>query len=234
RKEDSNNLKIQLKVAKRYDENKEYKDAWVIFETLYNKGCKFEMQTYMAKYLINGLHGNLDIKHAYEICYEENVDKLRLQIAERHYDKKEYEKAWTIFSEIATCKYRPKNNYSSKACNIYKFTAEFWMTIYIFEGYYKEIQINVKFKKLYLLKKAKAFNDRGKYNEGYNLLLKVSKSKTEHAYDAKYWIAKLLLEGRGVTKDKNRAYNYFKEVYDHFSNNIEDNYNYFNVRLEEI
>ncbi|CAG8685044.1 10606_t:CDS:2 [Gigaspora margarita] len=59
-----------------------------------------------------------------------------------------------------------KNNYLSKAHNIYKFTAKFWIKIYIFEGYYKEeTQIDVKFKDLYLLKKAKTFIDRRKYNE---------------------------------------------------------------------
>ncbi|CAG8857096.1 11595_t:CDS:1, partial [Gigaspora margarita] len=80
---------------------------------------------------------------------------------------------------------------------------------------------------------AKTFIDRRKYNEGYNLLLKISKSKTKYAYDAKYWIAKLLLNGLGVIKDEDHAYKYFKEVCNHFSNNIEDNYNHFDVRLEE-
>ncbi|CAG8444653.1 27271_t:CDS:2 [Dentiscutata erythropus] len=86
------------------------------------------------------------------------VDKLRLQIAERHYDKKEYKRAWTIFSEIDSCKFGPKY-YSNKARNIFKFTAKFWITIYILEG-------------------------REYFEEGWNLLLEVSKA--EYSYDAKY------------------------------------------------
>ncbi|CAG8587632.1 12425_t:CDS:2 [Racocetra fulgida] len=106
--------------------------------------------------------------HAYKVCDEEQVDKLQLQIAKGHHDKKEYEKAWTIFSEIDNCKFRP-THYSSQSHNIFKFTDKFWMTIYILENFYKENtnKIDEKFKDLYLLKKANTCQQRMKYIDEY-------------------------------------------------------------------
>ncbi|CAG8444611.1 27268_t:CDS:2 [Dentiscutata erythropus] len=83
---------------------------------------------------------------------------LRLKDAESHYDNKEYEKAWTIFSEIDTIKFKPDNYHLNKDdINIFKYTARFWITIYIFEGYYipPNKQIDENLKDLYLLKKHK-------------------------------------------------------------------------------
>ncbi|CAG8655379.1 13073_t:CDS:1, partial [Racocetra persica] len=133
------------------------------------------------------LYINSDIARAYEVCDEEQVDKLRLQIAKGHYDKKEYEKAWTIFSEINNCKFRP-THYSSQSHNIFKFTDKFWITIYILENFYKENtnKINEKFKDLYLLKKANTCQQRMKYIDEWKLLSEVSENKTEYYYDAKF------------------------------------------------
>ncbi|CAG8761651.1 22014_t:CDS:1, partial [Racocetra persica] len=126
-------FKTKLALADLYDSKKEYHKAWDIFEDLYNKGYgeykptgeKNLLTTYMAKYLINGLHAKIDIKRAYKICNkEENINILRLINTEKLYDKKKYEEAWTIFSEIDTCKYR-SNYYSSKSENKAKFTAKF-------------------------------------------------------------------------------------------------------------
>ncbi|CAG8726051.1 34951_t:CDS:2, partial [Racocetra persica] len=152
-------------------------------------------QTYIARYLLNGFHVKLDVKSAYTICDEEKVDNLRLQIAKRHYNKKEYEKAWTIF------------------------------LIFILvnsEGYYHEIQteIDINFKYLYLLKKARTLHEKGNYVEAWNLLAEVSESKTEYSYDTKYWSAICLLNGHDscVKQDEKRAYKYFEAVFTCFSN----------------
>ncbi|CAG8761648.1 22013_t:CDS:2 [Racocetra persica] len=40
---------------------------------------------------------------------------------------------------------------------------------------------------------------------------KISESKTEYNFDAKFWMATSLSIGLGVNKDEERAYNYFKE-----------------------
>ncbi|CAG8765277.1 33040_t:CDS:1, partial [Racocetra persica] len=74
-----------------------------IFEELYNKRytdlTKLTLY-YMPKYLVNS-YVKLDIKRVYQICEKEGiVDILRL-----HHDNKKYENAWTIFSEIDTCKF---------------------------------------------------------------------------------------------------------------------------------
>lgn len=239
----NNNYSKQFKSAESFDYSKEYKKAWDIFDDLYNKGCrKDELTTYMAKYLIHGFHVKSDIKRAYEICNEENVDILRLRIAERCHQEKKYEEAWIIFSEIDTCKFR-LSNYSSKSNNIdniAKFTAKFWMNIYIFEGYYKKSinKIDENFKDLYLLIKAMAFHHSMKYLEEWNILNKLSKSKTTYSYDAKYWMARYLLHGLGgVKKDEERAYNFLKEVYNHLNittlQDQEDHYDYFKRTLED-
>ncbi|CAG8489271.1 11149_t:CDS:1, partial [Racocetra fulgida] len=142
-------FETQIKKAIYHDANKEYKKAWDIFENLHKKGYTGGPQIYMAKYLLNGFHVELDVKSAYEICDEEKADNLRLQIAKRHHNKKEYEKAWTIFSDIYTCKFRTNHYSSKKSHDTHKHTAKFWMTIYVLEGYYHEIQteidINLKF-----------------------------------------------------------------------------------------
>ncbi|CAG8704095.1 10166_t:CDS:2, partial [Racocetra fulgida] len=199
----------------------------------------------MAKYLLNRFHIKLDIKSAYEICDEEKVDNLRLQIAKRHHNKKEYEKAWTIFSDIYTCKFRTDHYLSKKSHDTHKHTAKFWMTIYVLEGYYREIQteIDINFKYLYLLKKARTLHEKKNYVKAWNLLAEVSESKTEYSYDAKYWSAICLLNGHDgyVKQDEKRAYEYFKAVFTRLSNInttentsssiIDNNLSYFSTRL---
>ncbi|CAG8856079.1 11907_t:CDS:1, partial [Gigaspora margarita] len=43
------------------------------------------------------------------------------------------------------------------------------------------------------------------------LLKYPNESKTEYNFDAKFWMAKSLLNGLGVNKDEQRAYNYLME-----------------------
>ncbi|CAG8807128.1 14181_t:CDS:2, partial [Gigaspora margarita] len=169
------------------------------------KGCKREvLSIYLAKYLVNSLYVKISIKRAYQICSEKKVDILRLQVAEGHYNKKEYKKAWTIFSEIDTCKFKT-NQCSIDTHNKVKFTARFWMTIYILEEYYRPL--------------ANAFCTRKKFTEGWKLLSDLNKSNTEYKYGAKYLIALNSLKDShpGFKKDKELAYKNYKEISDYSS-----------------
>ncbi|CAG8796222.1 40176_t:CDS:2 [Gigaspora margarita] len=97
---DYSKIKAQIKKAKTYHENKDHKKAWDIFKSLYEKGYKHESQTLIARYLINGIYVKSNVEDAYKIRDAEIVDALRLEIAENYHKRKEYEKAWIIFSEI--------------------------------------------------------------------------------------------------------------------------------------
>ncbi|KAF0481170.1 hypothetical protein F8M41_023616 [Gigaspora margarita] len=139
-----------------------------------------------------------------------------------HHDKKEYKKAWTIFSEIDTSKFTD----IKKKHNKVKFTARLWMMIYILEGYYKPLdkKIDENLKDLYLFTKANAFFYKKKDNEGQELLLELCKNKTEYKYGAKYLIALNSLKDSnpGFKKDEELAYKNYKEIFDHHSSNARD------------
>ncbi|CAG8827372.1 6969_t:CDS:1, partial [Racocetra persica] len=90
----------------------------------------------------------------------------------------------------------------------------------------KANKIDKKFKDLYLLKKANSFHDERKFIEKWNILAKLSESKTEYNFDAKFWMATSLSMRLDINKDEECAYNYFKEVSNYFNHNLEKNYFY--------
>ncbi|CAG8767212.1 45554_t:CDS:2, partial [Gigaspora margarita] len=143
-------------------------------------------------------------------------DSLQYALAKIHDLNEEYRKAWEIFEDLNNKGYEFPNNYMAK---------------YLINGLHVKLDIKRAYEICNKEENANTFHERGKFIEKWNIIAKLSESKTEYNFDAKFWMAKSLSRGLGVNKDEERAYNYLKEVSNHFNHNLEENY--YKLRVED-